>query len=167
MGNLGSPIISKAEPSDAVAIRAIAVAANIDAWTEADYLAEIDRPDSYVLKSVELGIVCGFLLARTVPGASDRPNIDLYNIAVRPDRIGRGIGKALISDLLDRLAQTDAETIWLEVRRSNETAIKFYEKQGFVAEISRPRFYSDPIEDAVIMRLDLRGRGGTPGVTWE
>lgn len=147
--------ILKAVEKDARTIREIAIAANIDAWSEADYIAEIRRPDSYVLTAVEEDRVVGFLLARTVPGSSEKPDIDLYNIAVRPEHSRQGIGSAVIKELLDEITSADTENIWLEVRESNRAAIDFYEKHGFAAELTRPNFYSGPVENAVIMRLRL------------
>lgn len=147
--------IAKAEPSDAAAIREIAVAGNIDAWHENDYLAEINRPDSFVLKAVVSGKICGFLLARIVPGKADKPDIDLYNIAVQPKLERLGIGSALIAGLLSRIVSTEAENLWLEVRESNKAAIRFYEKHGFTIELTRSRFYRDPVENALIMRLKI------------
>ena len=147
--------ILKAVETDAAAIREIALAANIDAWSEADYIAEIGRPDSYVLKAVDEVSLCGFLLARTVAGTTERPDVDLYNIAVRPDKLHQGVGSALMDQLLRHLDSTNVANIWLEVRASNLTAISFYEKHGFIAELTRPNFYSNPVENAVIMRLRI------------
>ena len=100
-------------------------------------------------------IIPSVLLARTVPGSSEKPDIDLYNIAVRPEHSRQGIGSALIKELLDQITATAIDSIWLEVRQSNRRAIDFYEKHGFAAEVTRPNFYSGPVENAVIMRLRL------------
>jgi len=155
MDNPSKPAVLTAVPADAVAIRQIAIAANIDSWSESDYLAEIERRDSFVLKAVVDGEIGGFLLARTVPGSSEGSDIDLYNIAVRPENSRRGLGTALMAELLNRIDSANIENIWLEVRESNTEAIKFYEKHRFSAELTRPRFYSNPVENAVIMRLKL------------
>ena len=58
-----------------------------------------------------------------------------------------------MSELREFVGRTRVDNIWLEVRESNAGAIKFYEKHGFIAELTRPRFYRDPVENAVIMRL--------------
>ena len=147
--------ILKAVETDAAHIREIALAANIDAWSEADYIAEIGRPDSYVLKAVDEVSICGFLLARTIAGTTERPDVDLYNIAVRRDKLHQGVGSALMNQLLRHLDSTNVANIWLEVRASNLTAISFYEKHGFIAELTRPNFYTNPVENAVIMRLRI------------
>ena len=148
--------ILKATANDARTIREIALEANIDAWSETDYRAEIGREESYVLVAEEADALCGFLLARTVPGSSLNPDIDLYNIAVQPQKSRRGVGSALMAYLLSLIASTDIENIWLEVRESNTAAINFYEKHGFAAELTRPNFYANPSENGVIMRLNLR-----------
>lgn len=149
------PLIKQAEPDDAISIREIAIGAKIDAWSESDYLAEINRPDSFVLKAVTSGRVSGFLLARIVPGKTENPDVDLYNIAVNPKHTRKGFGTALMAGLLNRLTSTAVANIWLEVRESNIAAVKFYEKHGFTSELTRPRFYSNPVENALIMRLKL------------
>lgn len=151
-------LIENALPTDAIAIRQLAMAANIDAWAEADYFAETDLPGSFVLKAVIDGEICGFLLARTVPGSSEDPDVDLYNIAVKSEHLRRGVGTSLVTELSFRLHFTNVANIWLEVRESNEAAINFYKKHGFFKELTRPRFYTNPVENAVIMRLKL-----TPG----
>ena len=147
--------VREAQPTDCLSIRQLALDANIDAWSEADYIEEIARPDSYVLKAVDEVSICGFLLARTVAGTTERPDVDLYNIAVRPDKLHQGVGSALMNQLLRHLDSTNVANIWLEVRASNLTAISFYEKHGFIAELTRPNFYTNPVENAVIMRLRI------------
>ena len=76
---------------------------------------------------------------------------DIDNVAVLPEFRNLGIAKKLINDLLDAGRKAGAEEFTLEVRVSNEPAIKVYESAGFVSEGIRPGFYEDPKEDANIM----------------
>lgn len=69
---------------------------------------------------------------------------------------GVGIGNRLLSDLIKRAVTTGCvESIFLEVRVSNEPAIKLYEQSGFVRQSIRPRYYSNG-EDAIVYRLSLQ-----------
>jgi ribosomal-protein-alanine N-acetyltransferase len=73
----------------------------------------------------------------------------LMNIAVDPAVRRRGIGTALLEQMLDRAGPDAAYT--LEVRPSNAVAIALYERFGFRAAGTRRRYYQDTGEDAVIM----------------
>jgi ribosomal-protein-alanine acetyltransferase len=152
--------VRDADPSDSSPIRELALDSGIDAWSEADYRDEISRPDSFVLTATRYGSMVGFLVARVVPGMTEHPDAELYNIGVNSGHIRQGIGSALVGNLLDRLAERSVRNLWLEVRESNAKAISFYKRHGFVAEVTRPGFYSNPTEDAVIMRLQISPRSG-------
>lgn len=147
--------IRRAIARDASRLREIAVEAGIDAWTVGDYEAEMGRQDSIVLAARQSERTVGFLLARIVPGSVESSDADLYNIALESRSRRRGVGRQLLSELICRLEEKDVKNVWLEVRESNLTAIRFYESQGFTSEITRPKFYSNPTENAVIMRLRL------------
>lgn len=152
--HLENLILKDATIADSAAIRQLALEANIDAWSEADYADEIARPYSFVLVISQSEVLQGFILSRIVPGPTgEHPDADLYNIAVDPAGKRRGIGTKLLISLLERLAKRDVRNVWLEVRESNNEAIIFYESHGFVAELTRPNFYVNPTENAVIMRL--------------
>ncbi len=64
---------------------------------------------------------------------------------------GRGLGEALLLRLLDEAIRRGANMMTLEVRISNEGAIRLYEKYGFSVHGVRPRYYSDNGEDAYLM----------------
>lgn len=76
-------------------------------------------------------------------------NID--NVVVKPTHRGKGIADRLISELIKLGDSMGVEAYTLEVRVSNAPAIHVYEKNGFVNEGIRPRFYEKPVEDAMIM----------------
>ena len=76
---------------------------------------------------------------------------DIDNVAVLPEYRNMGIAQKLIDELLKAAREKGAEEFTLEVRVSNDAAIRVYEKAGFVSEGIRPGFYEDPKEDANIM----------------
>lgn len=147
--------VTEAVKTDASKIRELALESGIDAWSADDYADEIQRSGSFVLCIREGQRIIGFLVARQVPGAAEIPDAEIYNIAVSTGSRRSGIGSQLLSELTLRLRSKGVKDIWLEVRESNVTAIRFYADQGFTAEVTRPNFYSNPTENAVIMRLSL------------
>jgi ribosomal-protein-alanine N-acetyltransferase len=87
----------------------------------------------------------GFLVAQ-VTG----PDWELENVAVLPEFRRRGAAIALISALLSQARANAASRILLEVRASNQGAIRLYEHTGFCKLACRPGYYSNPPEDALI-----------------
>ena len=65
-----------------------------------------------------------------------------------------GIGTLLFQEFERRYQELGVETIYLEVRESNEAAYQFYLKNGFEEYGRRAKYYKDPIEDAVLMFCD-------------
>ena len=75
----------------------------------------------------------------------------INNIAVNKDYRRRGIGKALLSALMDFCIEAEFEFITLEVRESNIPAISLYNSFGFKEEGRRKNYYNAPCEDAIIL----------------
>lgn len=78
---------------------------------------------------------------------------ELYRIAVRPDYRGRGIAKAMMTQMIKYCKEKQGENILLEVRSSNQTAAALYESFGFEEIARRKGYYREPQEDARIMKL--------------
>ena len=76
---------------------------------------------------------------------------DIDNVVVAGQYRGRGIGQAMLEELIARGEAQGVEAFTLEVRVSNGAAIHIYEKAGFRSEGIRPGFYEKPREDAMIM----------------
>ena len=75
----------------------------------------------------------------------------ITNVAVHPEFRHQGIGDQLVSELLSLCEKENIDLVTLEVRKSNQNAIRLYEKHGFVAEGIRKAYYQDNKEDAIIM----------------
>jgi ribosomal-protein-alanine N-acetyltransferase len=76
--------------------------------------------------------------------------LHLASIAVDPERQSEGIGQRLLFDCVDRALDAEMEAIALEVRPSNERAVRLYEHFGF-HKAGTMRGYYDDGEDALLL----------------
>ena len=77
------------------------------------------------------------------------------NIAVKEGYRRQGIGGNMLKILFDSARELNVKTMTLEVRESNDSAIAMYEKAGFIQVSRRKKYYSDNLEDAIIMNKEL------------
>lgn len=77
---------------------------------------------------------------------------ELGNIAVAPEWRRRGVGTLLLEEVLDCARERAAREIFLEVRASNVGAQRLYEAHGFRQTSRRRRYYTHPVEDALVLR---------------
>ena len=80
--------------------------------------------------------------------------IHVNNIAILPELRGRGMGTALMHRVLDEAHQLGARRATLEVRASNVGARWLYERLGFHVAGTRRNYYTNPVEDALILWRD-------------
>jgi len=80
----------------------------------------------------------------------------INNIAVRADRRGLGLGRQLLRHALSDGRASGCRAAYLEVRPSNEAAIRLYRSHGFETIMRRKGYYSDTREDALVMRATLK-----------
>lgn len=104
---------------------------------------------SFIVAQGEDGTVLGYAGLHV---AVDEGYID--NIAVREDYRRQGVGQALLGAFM-RFGQEKLAFLTLEVRPSNEPAIQFYMKHGFVQVGRRKNYYTAPREDAILMTLEF------------
>lgn len=117
-----------------------------DAWSENSVRGELQNDLALWLAAVDGETVAGYIGSQTVLGEAD-----MLNLAVRPEYRRQGIGRRLVEELISRL---DAHCLTLEVRLSNENAIRLYENLGFVQVGRRKNYYQKPREDALILRKE-------------
>ena len=137
----------------------IAIAANLrDAphWPRSGYEAALARdvwPKRIALVAEANGNIAGFLVAALVP-----PETELESIAVAEEFQRRGVARALFERLVEEIRRRNSTQILLEVRFSNRAGRGFYTALGFREAGSRAGYYVDPVEDALVMRLELTGK---------
>ncbi|HUB31151.1 MAG TPA: ribosomal protein S18-alanine N-acetyltransferase [Terracidiphilus sp.] len=96
------------------------------------------------------GRIAGFAIAGLAV-----PEAELETIAVAREFQRRGVGRRLLDVVAGRARSLGAEEMHLEVRVSNQPAREFYGVTGFVEKGRRIRYYTEPVEDAVLMELRL------------
>ena len=114
-------------------------------WSAADYERATGQA-TYATVAEAQGRVVAFLVARVV---SDE--LEILNMAVQPDARRQGVASLLLANALDSGRASRATHAFLEVRQSNRGAIAFYERHGFTDRGRRARYYTDPVEDALIL----------------
>ncbi|MEA4831815.1 Ribosomal-protein-alanine acetyltransferase [bioreactor metagenome] len=80
----------------------------------------------------------------------------INNIAVLPQFRRKGVGNALLTELCGAARRAELDVMFLEVRRSNFAAMSLYEKHGFVRIGERRGFYTAPVEDAILLKRQLK-----------
>ena len=125
----------------------------VDAWPLQMFAAELAQAETRrYLVAERPGRIVGYAGLMCI-----QPIADVQTIAVVPEQEGRGIGSALLTELIRESRLRRAEDVLLEVRADNPRAQQLYRRYGFEQIHVRPRYYRDGV-DALIMRLRL----GTP-----
>ena len=118
-------------------------------WKEVTFRGLMKRSDTDLLVAETAdGRLAGYTACWTVIDQSE-----LGNVAVSPWARGAGIGGALVDAVVERVKARGAHECYLEVRESNREAQSIYRQRGFIVVGRRPRYYSLPTEDALVMRL--------------
>ena len=117
-------------------------------WTREMYAWELQNPHVchiYVVRAPACPVAafCAFWLVFD--------EIHINNVAVLPQFRGQGIGTLLMQHVLAEAHRLGARRATLEVRASNQPALRLYERLGFHVAATRRHYYSNPVEDALIL----------------
>ena len=120
-------------------------------WSRSMFAGELAKPSSICLGAVdaESDELVGYLIISRYVDARH-----VMNIAVAPEYRRKGIARRLMERLFEVTARDARRGYTLEVRVSNEAAIRLYEELGFRARGVRRGYYTDNREDALIMWKD-------------
>jgi ribosomal-protein-alanine N-acetyltransferase len=116
-------------------------------------------PETFLVAE-ENGKVVGYIMCRIEVGLGDfgftglRKRGHVVSVAVMPEHRKKGVGEALVSSAMDAMRTYNAKQCYLEVRVSNDPAVKLYKKLGFEVTRTSQSYYADG-EDAYIMTKKL------------
>jgi len=150
--------ISRMSEHDLIEVVEIEEESGLSRWGWAAYYAELQTGNhdlmlvAHPAKSsiLEHRRLAGYIVARETAG-----ELHINNVAVRERYRRRGIGRALLSRIVEEAERLGVTTAFLEVRSGNIAAQALYEQCGFKGIARRSNYYSNPTEDAVVMSLSF------------
>ncbi|HEU4649192.1 MAG TPA: ribosomal protein S18-alanine N-acetyltransferase [Gemmatimonadales bacterium] len=139
-------------PADTRTLAAIERRCFGDPWSEASFREAVSASWTFglVAELQEQGVV-GYLIGREAAGTGE-----ILNLAVDPPYRRQGLARSLLQHGLLALERRGADEVFLEVRTSNRSARALYADEGFKPVGTRTAYYRNPVEDALVLRLDLR-----------
>ncbi len=143
-------VVRDCTPGDLDEVLEVEAASFADPWERGTFEAELANPGSWFLVlEREGGGVGGFLVAWVVGD-----EMEIHDVAVAPVLRGRGLGTALMDEVLLRARDAGVRRVFLEVRVGNRPALAMYRGLGFRRVGVRRRYYRDQ-EDAYTMALEF------------
>ena len=121
-----------------------------DAWDRDSFRSDIDSPHVMALAIHKQGHCAGYLCCIALDDYGY-----IANIAVDRQYRSQGLGRVLLGNLQRRLLANGIGQMVLDVRTANKTAIRFYEKYGFVVITRRKGFYVNPPDDSFTMQITI------------
>ena len=157
---LGDCSIRRADPGDLISVMEI----NLKTLPEhySDYFYESllkEIPEAFIVAEVG-GRLAGYIMCKTEYGFSNFKKLGfvkkghVVSVAVLDEFRKKGIGKALVEESINGVRMRNCDEFYLEVRCSNNEAVRLYERLGFVIRQQLNSYYRDG-EDAYMMAIEL------------
>jgi ribosomal-protein-alanine N-acetyltransferase len=157
---IGDCIIRRCDPSDLIPVMEINMKTLPEHYSDYFYeslLAEL--PESFLVAEVN-GKLVGYIMCKTEYGFSNFKKLGfvkkghVVSVAVLESQRKKGIGRALVEEAIAGTKIKKADELYLEVRCSNNEAVRLYEKIGFIIKQRIKSYYRDG-EDAYLMAIEF------------
>ncbi len=136
--------------ADASVIAKLEMEIFAEPWSEKSLLKFLEHDYAYFYVAENCGEIAGYIGSYE---AGD--SMDITNVAVFPYYRRKGIAGSLVKTVVQNAKEKSCEVVSLEVRESNDNAIRLYEREGFKAVGIRKNFYSKPTENAIIYQYEF------------
>jgi [ribosomal protein S18]-alanine N-acetyltransferase len=157
---IGNCVIRRCDPSDIIPVMEINLKTLPEHYSDYFYeslLAEL--PEAFLVAEAERKLV-GYIMCKIEYGFSNFKKLGfvkkghVVSVAVLSDHRQKGIGRALVEEAIVGVKLKKSDELYLEVRCSNNEAIKLYEKIGFIIKQRLKAYYRDG-EDAYLMTIEF------------
>ena len=145
---------------DLLEVVEIEESSGLSRWGWAAYYAELQGGNRHLMLVARVADsehrrgrskLAGYIVARM--GADE---LHINNVAVREPYRRLGIGRALLDRILAEGKRSEIPCAFLELRAGNTAALALYEECGFRVTARRSKYYSEPVEDALVMIVQLK-----------
>ncbi|MCL1980088.1 MAG: ribosomal protein S18-alanine N-acetyltransferase, partial [Proteobacteria bacterium] len=119
-------------------------------WSRAALREEIGAKNGFTLAAAWGETVCGYAFFRIMP-----PESELLHLVVARKWQRQKVATALLDRAMAGLADQGCTVCFLEVRASNIAALHLYARTGFVQTGTRKHYYSQPVEDALLLTREI------------
>ena len=136
-------------PEDADGVARVEKACMPVPWSRESFWQEAANTDAYYLLGIDIdkdNLIMAYAGCWVLGNEGH-----ITNVAVDPDYQGQGMGRKFMEKLVEAVKPLGVDSMTLEVRPSNTRALALYEKLGFKSVGRRPKYYTQPVEDAEIM----------------
>jgi [ribosomal protein S18]-alanine N-acetyltransferase len=144
-------IIRKMQAADIARVYEIEKELFSSPWEEPSFLASMKHNLCWVVAEQASEKITGYLIGQKV-----MDEFSIYNLGISKEYQKQGLGLWFTRSIIEEMSATGCRVFFLEVRLSNQSATNLYTKLGFSSVFIRDLYYSNPVEDAVIMMKDDR-----------
>lgn len=150
--------IARMTEHDLLEVVEIEESSGLSRWGWAAYYAELQGSNKHLMLVARVDgghITLGARLAGYIVARLGADELHINNVAVRDRYRRRGIGRALLDLIMAEGKRSGAARAFLELRAGNASALALYESCGFRVTSRRGKYYSEPVEDALVMIMEL------------
>ena len=157
---IGNCIIRRCDPIDIIPVMEINLKTLPEHYSDYFYESLLDElPEAFLIAEIS-GKLIGYIMCKTEYGFSNFKKLGfvkkghVVSVAVIDEHRGKGIGSELVNESLKGVKMRQCGEMYLEVRCSNNDAVKLYEKLGFSINQRLKTYYRDG-EDAYLMAINF------------
>lgn len=121
-----------------------------ESWSKELIEKELSKSETHYLLCSSENQYVAYLSFSSILG-----DVNLDRIAVLPEFQGRGVGYKFMNEFINLVKKQGNNSVFLEVRSGNESALNLYKKCNFKIDCIRKKYYQNPSENAVLMSLKL------------
>ena len=124
----------------------------LSAWNRDQLEAELEQPTGFqfVVRRKGTDKIIAFLCGRVMVDEAE-----ILKLSVAQSERRKGVGRQLLHFVVKLYSEKGVKNCFLELRASNTAARNLYKKEGFSIVGTRKKYYSEPVEDAIIMHRKL------------
>ena len=157
---IGDCILRRCELSDIIPVMEINLSTLPEHYSDYFYESLLEElPEAFVVAEIS-GKVIGYIMCKMEHGFSNFKKLGfvkkghVVSIAVMDEHRGKGFGSAIVNEGINGVKIRQCSELYLEVRCSNNDAVRLYEKLGFSVIQKLKAYYRDG-EDAYVMAIDF------------